>query len=294
MITTISGATTAEVNALVVKILGADEDARYEAAAVLSRLGRQAVVVAHGLIASPITRSREMGCYVLGQVSDPEQEQWTRLPDGIPALLTVLETDPDERVRGWAAIALGHHDAEEATPLLCLLAAAFSPDARFDAAWALGSFGEGCWERSPQFKVMAETALLALTHDEDEDVRDWAVFGLHLGDHNTPEVLSRFWEALDDGCAEVRGEAAAGLGKFGDRSFIPRLIELLESETGAPLYFEATEYLGDPALLPAILAAEQRWRDSLDEGEEMHHYVTSAVAALTGIAIDDARSLNSK
>jgi len=51
-----------------------------------------------------------------------------------------------------------------------------------------------------------------------------------------------------------------------------------------PHYFEAAEYLAGPARLPAVLAAEQRWRADLEEGEEMQSYVTSAVAALTAAA----------
>jgi HEAT repeat protein len=277
-------ASSETLDGLVAAMLGPNEHARYHAALALARLGRPAIEVALGLLASPDVLSRDMACYVLGQVSDPHQERYVKLTDGIPALLHVLETDPDEAVRGSAACAVGHLDAEEATPLLCRLVIASTAEVRFQAAWALGSFGEGSWERTPHFKELAQGALLMLTHDVDDEIRDWAVFGLHQGDHNTPQVLARFWEALEDMNLDVRGEAAAGLAKFGDRSLIPRLIGLLENDGLSPLYFEAAEVLGDPVLLPAVLTAERRWRDDLDEGEDMHTYVTSAVSALKDLA----------
>lgn len=269
--------------AIAAGMLVEDEDARYEAARALARLGRPAVEAALELIASPDVLSRYMACYVLGQVSDPGREDYVRLTDGIPTLMHVLESDPDETVRGSAACALGHHGYVEASQLLCGQIGAASSQLRFDVAWALSSFGDWCWERMPGSKEMAQKALLTLTYDEDEKVRDWAVFGLHQGDNDTPEVRARFWEAIEDDCPAVRGEAVSGLAKFGARSLIPRLIELLEKEDFMPLYFEAAEYLNDPALLPAVLAAEQRWRDGLEEGEEMHDYVTSAVATLKGL-----------
>jgi HEAT repeat protein len=269
-----------DVDTLVAAMLVDDEDARYESALALARLGQPAVEAAAALVESPSARARDMGCYVLGQVSDPAEKWYVKLRGGIPTLLRVLETDREEWVRASAAYALGHQAAEEATPLLCELVVAADAEARYSAAWALGSFGESAWERSPHLKELAEGALLMLTHDVDDEVRDWAVFGLHQADHDTPAVRARMWQTLDDSCPEVRGESAAGLAKFGDRTFIPRLMHLLVHDVQSPLYFEAAEAFGDPVLLPAVLAGEQRWRDDLDEGEQIHGSIPSAVAAL--------------
>jgi hypothetical protein len=124
--------------------------------------------------------------------------------------------------------------------------------------------------------------LLALARDSDEDVRDWAVFGLHQGYHDTPEVRACFWRALDDPNPDVRGEAAEGLAKFDDRSFIPRLDRLLREDEGlSPCYFEAAREFGDPALLPAVLEGERRWREDMEEGEELHCFITWAIEKLS-------------
>ena len=59
---------------------------------------------------------------------------------------------------------------------------------------------------------------------------------------------------------------------------------LLEHDTLSPLYFEAAQVLADPVLLPAVLVAEQRWREDLGEGEEMSRHVTDVVCAFQALA----------
>ena len=116
--------------------------------------------------------------------------------------------------RGSAACALGHHGYVEASPQLCSQIGATSSAVRFNVAWALCSMGRGGWERMSGSKEIAQKALLTLTSDEDEEVRDWAVFGLRQGVHDTPEVRARFWESIEDECPEVRGEAVSGLANL--------------------------------------------------------------------------------
>jgi hypothetical protein len=121
--------------------------------------------------------------------------------------------------------------------------------------------------------------------DEDEEVRDWATFGIHQGSHDTPTVRARLFQALDDPCADVRGEAAVGLAEFGERTLVPRLEQLLRGDgESSPCYFEAAESLGDPGLLPAVLEGAEQWRQTMEEGEELHSMVTSAIEALQKIA----------
>ena len=53
-----------------------------------------------------------------------------------------------------------------------------------------------------------------------------------------------------------------------------------------PLFYEAAAALGDPVLLPAVLAAEEKWIAELEEGEEISYYVTDAVEALQSAAVE--------
>lgn len=73
----------------------------------------------------------------------------------------------------------------------------------FAVACALISFGD-----DPQ----AAQALMELTQDTDEDVRDWATFGLGVfGQLDSPEIREALVTRLSDTNADVRAEALAGL-----------------------------------------------------------------------------------
>jgi HEAT repeat protein len=65
--------------------------------------------------------------------------------------------------------------------------------------------------------------------DEDEDVRNWAVFGLGVqGNADSPEIREALLRCLDDTKEEAREEAAVGLGKRQDQRVIPKLVEMLD------------------------------------------------------------------
>ena len=64
--------------------------------------------------------------------------------------------------------------------------------------------------------------------DADEDVRDWATFGLGtLGTVDTPEIRDAFAKRLDDDSSDVVDEALAGLAQRRDKRALPFLLERL-------------------------------------------------------------------
>jgi HEAT repeat protein len=272
------------------RLMDEDEEARYDVARQIARLGKPVISRTIELAEDPCPRMREMACYILGQVgySSPEEPDWLiRYPDGIPTLLRHLESDSDREVRATAAYALGFHAVPSTLPLLCRAATGPPESVRLAAAHALGSFYEETWatEEGRRHREEVTTTLLRLMDDEDEEVRDWATFGIYQGSHDTPAVRMRLFQALDDPYADVRGEAAVGLAEFGDRSLIPRLEQLLrEDAESSPCYFEAAEKLGDPSLLPAVLEGAERLRHMMKKGEKLHFMVTSAMEALQKIA----------
>lgn len=284
---------TERMEDLVPRLLDEDEHAAYKAAFEMHRLGRPALERALELARDPRPRMRAMACCVLGQVFDesaPDRalaQQGLAPPvfyrDGVPVLLKLLENDPEPDVRSAAADALGHQELPRTLPNLCRAAGDPSAEVRCSVAGALGS-SYGGWEDPEALGHRCEviTALLRLMDDEDDDVRDWATFSMHLGDHDTPEVRARFWRALDDPYPDVRGEAVVGLVRLGERGVAARLAALLREGPISPCYFEAAEELGDPALLPAVLEGAERWGATLAEGEQMHSYITSAIQALGG------------
>jgi HEAT repeat protein len=274
------------LEALVDGLMDDDEEARYEKAREIAAQGRWVIPRIIELADDPRARMREMAARVLGQVGypDPNDSGWLiRYPDGIPTLVRRLESDPDHDVRTNAAIALGFQKEPSTVPALCRAASDPSEYVRYGVAMALGKFWVADWEQGEErnYRSQIRSALLRLMDDDDEDVRDWATFGLRDEQYDDPEVRRRLWQALDDPNAEVRGEAASALAGFGDRMLIPRLETLLREDTAiSPCYIEAAQELGDPSLLPAVLAAAERWRETMEEGEEMHFMITSAIEAL--------------
>lgn len=281
----------------VTQLLDDDEDRRYKAAFALQRLGRPALERALELTHDPRPRMREMACCVLGRVLERppvEGESWpAALPDGVPRLLELLQTDPNDEVRAGAAAGLGHQEAIAALPALCRAALDPSEDVRFDVAAALGCFGAWNWE-DPEAAIHQDLVcqtLLRLMDDPDDDVRDWATFGMHQGGHDTPEVRARFWKALDDPNPDVRGEASAGLALLRDPHLAPRLEDLLRSDPDlSPCYFLAAEELGDLCLLPALLEAAERWRSMGEEPNACIAGVVEAFQHATNAAEDGTKS----
>lgn len=83
--------------------------------------------------------------------------------------------------------------------------------------------------------------LIELSADADEDVRDWATFGLgQLTEANTPAIRAALHARIDDPCDAVRGEAIEGLAKRGDRSVVPVLVRELLEGVSLPLLNAAT------------------------------------------------------
>lgn len=166
-----------------------------------------------------------MACFVLGQVVDRppiEGESWPKpCPDGVPLLLQLLQSDPDEDVRASAAAALGHQRAPSTLPALCRAALDPSEEIRCAVSGALGSFGDWIWDdpEAAPYRHQVRQTLLRLMNDPDDDVRDWATFGRHQGGHDTAEVRARFWKALDDPHPDVRGEASEGLALLGGQGW---------------------------------------------------------------------------
>lgn len=271
----------------VAQLMDEDEELRYQAGHALQRLGRPALSRALELARDPRPRMRKMACFVLGQIVDRPPvagESWPELcPDGVPVLLQLLQSDPDEHVRAAAAAALSHQQVPSTLPALCQAALDPSEQIRFDVAAALGSFGEWNWEdpEAAAYRDQTRETLLRLMDDPDDDVRDWATFGMHQGSHDTPEVRARFWKALDDPNPDVRGEAADGLALLGDPNLAVRLEDLLRNDPAiSGCYFLAAENLGDPRLLPAVLHAAERWQSMGEEGEAPAFFITSAIEAL--------------
>jgi HEAT repeat protein len=153
------------------------------------------------------------------------------------AVLELAHTELETESLESAVAALGHIANRGAIPAILAHRQHASPDVRHSVAVALGSFAN-----DPE----AIEALLALMKDEDEDVRDWATFGLGVaGDADTPEIRSALLDRLADVHRDVREEAMAGLGKRRDQRILGPLIAALSDPGASDCVCEAAfELLG--------------------------------------------------
>jgi HEAT repeat protein len=202
-----------------------EDDAPWEAVHALRRIGtRQVFERAADLCKSNDPLSRARGADVLAQLGKTADHTTNSFPDESYSVITDLlqrETEPQPLAAGIAA--LGHLDNPLAVPLIMNFSLHPNPEVRFDVAFALGCF--------PNDPLSAET-LLRLMQDADEDVRDWATFGLGvLGNADSDEIRDALVQRLSDSDEDVREEAMVGLGKRSDRRVLLALVAALERPT---------------------------------------------------------------
>lgn len=201
---------------------GYDDGEPWQAVHELRRIGSREVFDR----AAELTRSgeplaRARGVDVLAQLGRTFEHPTNSFAAESYAVVSDLirhETNP--RPLGSAISALGHLGNSLALPLILSFTTHPNAEIRFHVACALGSFPND--DRSVR-------ALLTLTQDSDNDVRDWATFGLGtLGDADSVEIRETLFRRITDADVDVRGEALAGLGKRRDERALPYLIATLE------------------------------------------------------------------
>ena len=107
--------------------------------------------------------------------------------------------------------------------------------------------------------------LMSLTTDNDEDVRDWATFGLGvLGDQDSPAIREALYNRLSDANEDVREEAMVGLGKRHDARVLPVLMAAVSGNEIKERVAEAASLLLGMETDPPDWGAEQ-YRRALKE-----------------------------
>src|SRR5438270_4533260 len=166
----------------------------------------------------PLKRAR--GAAILGQLGKTAVHPSNTFPEeSFIAVSQLLQLEKEVMPLSSAISALGHLDDPRAVPLIIDHFQNSAQDVRFAVACALGSF--------PNHPLAVQT-LLILTRDPDEDVRNWAVFGLGVqGDVDSAEIRDALFARLTDSNEEVREEAMVGLAKRKDTRVLPALREAL-------------------------------------------------------------------
>jgi HEAT repeat protein len=193
---------------------------------------------------------RLLAAHILGQASWhwPAHKEAATL-----RLRQMLASEADEDVLRQAAIAVGLWRDEAALSDLVRLKTHDSCVVRFGVAYGLSGVE----------LEAAKRHLIDLTRDEDEDVRDWAVFGLgQQTELDFPDLREALVAALDDPVAMVRAEAIEGLAVRGDRrAVVPLKRELAAVPTDEewPLLWQCAEMLSASELVFELQAQLERY-----------------------------------
>jgi HEAT repeat protein len=159
-------------------------------------------------------------------------------------IVRIAETEAEVRVIEALAYALVHLEVPERWKFLVGWTHNSSAAARFAIAYSLG----GC---SDNLDVV--NSLISLSRDVDEDVRDWATFGLgDLSDLDTPAIRDALVDRLQDDFIDARCEAIYGLAKRHDARVINALNSELQKDAVGSLVLDAVHELEGTPLADLI------------------------------------------
>jgi|GEM_PF-609564 len=235
-----------------------DEDARWEAITILHyRGGDTAFNRCLELLKSDDSRVRVDAVDILAQLFVPNDYDkkghysCKRLHPRrlVSVLLDTLHSAADDELLATVCIALSHNKATRAIDSLVALKNHPNREVRYGVTLALLTYEDS----------RAAKALIELSCDEDDEIRNWATFGLARQiDLDTEYIREALMKCLDDSFDAVRGEALYGLATRGDERVIEPLIKefyyISEAEEWWDYAFEAAIDMPDPRLYTALVA----------------------------------------
>lgn len=222
-----------------------ESDERWDAIRALQELGGQEVFdQACALCRESDPDAREVGIDVLAQLPGHEA------PAGA-FLLAMLETEEHPLALQSIGVAFGHLRDPRGIAPLAALRRHEDENVRFGVV--LGLTG--------QDDDLAVDALVELSADPDDEVRNWATFALGSQiERDTPQVRDALAARLADAESEVHDEAVAGLAARRDERALEPLLADIEEGWEGPLIDEALYALAaataDPRLEEHVA---ERW-----------------------------------
>lgn len=209
--------------------------------------------------------ARRLALNVLGRFGEP---QWPFRDEIVARLLEMWDEDAGDAASDLVA-ALGHH-CEDARVREKLLSVVGHPDfgVRWHVTHAFGSDG------APD----STAALIQLSADADEAIRDWATFAFALGNNYepyTPAVRAALIARLNDTDPTTRLEAINGLAERGDAVVLGAVLREFEPDENGEILFDKVESeSGD-----RVLSALEKMRDDLESNDETANKLRQAIAA---------------
>jgi HEAT repeat protein len=216
-----------------------DADSPWEAVRTLREIGsREVFDQAAKWCGSLNLMERARGADVLAQLGKTPEHPSNLYPEeSFTVISALLRAETEPLPLSSAIYALGHIGNPLSVPLVTQHRTHPEPDVRFAVAFALGNFADD---------PVAVGALLPLTRDADDDVRDWATFGIGaLGKLDSPDIRDALVDRLGDSFEDVRQEAMVGLARLKDQRVLSALLSVLELPSVADITIDAaSEMLG--------------------------------------------------
>lgn len=196
-----------------------DEEEAWDAVAVLHKRATPEVLArARELCFSEHAEERRLGANILGQLGVPER---THPVAAAATLRGMLPTENDVDVLQAILIAFSHNDFAGTVDIALEYAAHSDADVREAVVSAL----TGRDDRR------AIEQLLTMMTDIDDEVRNWATFGIGTqSELDDPEIREALAARLDDWDEETRGEALIGLARRKDERAFSEIRRLLEED----------------------------------------------------------------
>jgi hypothetical protein len=232
------------------------DDAVNDATAALwiiaARGTRRELDVLVRLSRSPSALERELAAFALGRLGYDEHV----LMDEVFEPLIALTHDVDSDVVETALYALGQTRRPGAMPRLIELASSSVADIREAVAYAIDMQGDP--EGVP--------VLMRLMQDSHARNRDWATFAFNNGyaEYDSAEIRDALIARTNDEDYEVRGEALMALAARRDPRVVEKIRRELAGEFNGTWAAEAAAGIGDPSLLPVLVATRQRLSSAED------------------------------
>ena len=219
-----------------------EDDLPWKAIKALRGSGSHAVFVraaAWCTSSDPLKRARAAA--ILAQLRIAERgrltwrPEWMFRAESYDLITRMLEEETDVYAIDSEIAALGHLENVAAVPLIAKFGKHPNKNVRFSIAWALGVYHDD---------PISVGVLRDLMEDTDQDVRDWAIFGLGVqGNADSEEIRAAFLHHLDDPFLDARIEAAAALGKRHDARLAEPLIRMLKRDGALNGLVEAAKEL---------------------------------------------------
>ncbi|MEO8397465.1 MAG: HEAT repeat domain-containing protein [Chloroflexota bacterium] len=146
---------------------------------------------------------REVGATILAQFGRPATSPFHK--KRLRLLLKMINAEDDPTMLHSLAISLGHFHNKRVNPAMLKLKNHSDASVRYAVASGQYTYDDK--------NADAIEALIELSADSSDKVRDWATFRLHLLEVDTEAIRAALFARLSDSVEEIRDEALSGLAQ---------------------------------------------------------------------------------